>query len=129
MTAPPAATPRQAATQPPEPAWEPTPLPEWKWRTVPVFFMFSLGGFIGLEIGIIAGAAGNSGITSAVSIVFALMFGLAFSRVMTRLLISRRIDSKPHNRRKRLDTRNRCEVRPRCAHSSSLVPRPYLVSP
>jgi hypothetical protein len=81
------------------PPWEPTPLPEWRWMTVPVFFMFSLGGFLGLEIGIVAGSVGNSRAISAVSVLFALMFGLAFSRVTTRFLISRRwIKPRPRKR-------------------------------
>lgn len=92
----PAGTTQPASTTP---HWEPTPLPEWRWMTVPVFFMFSLGGFVGLEIGIIAGSVGNSRVISAVSILFALMFGLAFSRVTTRFLISRRwIKPKPRKR-------------------------------
>lgn len=76
------------------------PMPEWHWRTMPVFFAFSLGGFIGLELGIIAGSVDNNGITFAALTVFALMFGLAFSRVMTRFLLSRRW-IKPRTRKKR----------------------------
>ncbi len=76
------------------------PMPEWHWRTMPVFFAFSLGGFIGLELGIIAGSLDNNGITFAALTVFALMFGLAFSRVMTRFLLSRRW-IKPRVQKKR----------------------------
>ena len=49
----------------------------------------SLGGFLGLYMGLIAGAIGNSTIT-IVSVVFALLLGLAFSRVTSRFLMSRR---------------------------------------
>ena len=73
-------------------------MPEWRWRTLPVFFAFSLGGFIGLEVGIVAGGSDSQGLALSAFAVFAVMLGLAFSRVMTRFLISRRW-IKPRPRR------------------------------
>ena len=97
-SAQPAPTP---APQPPA-AWEPTPLPEWHWRTLPVFFAFSLGGFIGLELGIIAGNSGSNGLALGISVIFALMLGLAFSRFATRLMISRRwVKPRPRPQKRR----------------------------
>ena len=83
---------------PPQAGSTPTPMPVWRWRTLPVFFAFSLGGFIGLEVGIVAGGSDSQGLALSAFAVFAVMLGLAFSRVMTRFLISRRW-IKPRPRR------------------------------
>lgn len=65
------------------------PMPEWKWATLPVFFMFSLGLMIGLQVGVIAGYADSSGLFLGASAIIALMLALGFSRLMTRFLLSR----------------------------------------
>lgn len=71
-------------------ATQPLPLPPWKWRTFPVFFMFSLGGFLGLYMGVIAGAAESGAFFTVFSIIWAVMLGAAFSRLSTRWIVSRR---------------------------------------
>jgi hypothetical protein len=97
-TVAPAAAPQAQPATP----WEPTPLPEWHWRTLPVFFAFSLGGFIGLELGIIAGNSGSNGPALGISVIFALMLGLAFSRFAVRLMISRRwVKPRPRPQKRR----------------------------
>lgn len=64
-----------------------TPLPEWRWRTFPVYLAFATGGFVGLYMGIIA--ANNTGFFFFASTFWALLVGLGFSRVSTRWIISR----------------------------------------
>jgi len=66
------------------------PLPEWKWRTFPVYFAFSLGAFIGLYLGLIVAATGNDWAGTAVFVTVALMLGLGLSRLTTRWLVTRR---------------------------------------
>lgn len=72
------------------PTAQPVPLPPWKWRTFPVFFMFSLGGFLGLYMGVIAGAAESGAFFTVFSIIWAVMLGAAFSRLSTHWIVSRR---------------------------------------
>jgi hypothetical protein len=57
------------------------PLPEWKWKTFPVYFAFWLAALIFLELGIIAGASGNSTFTTVVSGVVALFLGFGVARL------------------------------------------------
>jgi glycerol-3-phosphate acyltransferase PlsY len=64
------------------------PLPEWKWRTFPVYFAFSLGAFVGLYLGLIA-AAGPAWLGTAVFITVAILLGLGLSRLTTRWLVTR----------------------------------------
>ena len=78
----------------------PPPMPEWKWKTFPVYFAFSIGGFIGLYFGVIVAGVDNSTFTTVVFIGFALLLGFGLSRISTRFLISRRW-VKPRPRRKR----------------------------
>ena len=94
---PAAATPKpasggQAARQSP-------PIPLWRWRTLPVFFAFALGGFIGLQLGLISGAAGNATLWLISTTVFGVMLGLATSRMVTRLLATRGV-IKPRPQRR-----------------------------
>ena len=35
------------------PAYVPVAMPAWKWKTFPVYFAFSMGGFIGLYVGVL----------------------------------------------------------------------------
>lgn len=87
-------------TPPASAVYVPPPLPEWKWRTFPVYFGFAIGAFIGLYFGVIVASAGNSAFTMVVFIGFALLLGFGLSRISTRFLISRRW-VKPRPRKKR----------------------------
>lgn len=78
----------------------PPALPEWKWRTFPVYFGFALGAFIGLYFGVIVAGVDNSTFTTVVFVGFALLLGFGLSRISTRFLINRRW-VKPRPRRKR----------------------------
>lgn len=64
-----------------------TPMPDWKWRTFPVFFAFALGGFAGLYMGIFS--AESSGFFVFASAFWAVLLGLGFSRFTTRWIMSR----------------------------------------
>lgn len=68
------------------------PMPQWRWRTFPVFTALALGLFIGVLFGIPAGVLseqGNGSLIIVVWVVPAIMLGLAFSRIMTRFLLSK----------------------------------------
>lgn len=67
----------------------PVAMPNWKWKTFPVYFAFSVGGFIGLYFGVIVQATENSALTYGVFVAFALLLGFGLSRLTTRFLISR----------------------------------------
>lgn len=67
------------------------PMPDWKWKTFPVFFALAIGGFIGLYMGIVVQAANNSLISTFVFVAFALPLGFGFSKLSTRWVLSRRI--------------------------------------
>lgn len=82
------------------PAHVPVPMPSWRWKTFPVYFAASAGGFIGLYLGVIVQAAGNSALTYAVFVTFALLLGFGLSRLTTRFLISRNwVKPRPARRR------------------------------
>jgi hypothetical protein len=74
-------------------------LPEWKWRTFPVYFAFWLGALIFLELGIIAGAVGESTFTTVVSAVVALFLGFGVARLTTNWMRQRNW-VKPRSKRK-----------------------------
>jgi hypothetical protein len=61
----------------------------WKWRTFPVYFAFSLGGFIGLYMGIVSEAIQNPAVSIVVFSLWAILLGFGLSRFTTRFLISR----------------------------------------
>ena len=82
---------RAAAPTIPRPVFEPKPLPDWRWKTFPVFFALAAGGFIGLYAGIVVQAANNAAISTLVFVAFALPLGFGFSRLSTRWLLSRRL--------------------------------------
>ena len=82
------------------PSHVPVAMPNWKWKTFPVYFAFSVGGFIGLYFGVIVQATENSALTSGVFVGFALLLGFGLSRLTTRFLISRNW-VKPRPARKR----------------------------
>lgn len=64
-------------------------MPEWKWKTFPVYFALTLGLFIGLYAGIIVQGVNDSTFTTLVFVLFALLLGFGISRISTRFLISR----------------------------------------
>ncbi len=79
----------------------PVAMPDWKWKTFPVYFALSMGGFIGLYFGVLVQAAENSALTYAVFVVFALLLGFGLSRLTTRFLISRNwVKPRPAKRRR-----------------------------
>ncbi len=65
------------------------PLPDWKWKTFPVFFAFAVGTFIGVYAGFVAGALNDQTITLVVFVGIAILFGFALSRFTTRWLMSK----------------------------------------
>jgi hypothetical protein len=86
----------RAATEAPAPAAAgstPTgrtiPMPDWKWKTFPVYFAFAIGGFVGMYTGVIAGAAESSTYFTFIAIFWAVLLGFGFSRFTTRWIVSR----------------------------------------
>lgn len=90
-----------SSSHPAQPAGAPPPrsiggraLPEWRWRTFPVYFAFSLGAFLAAYVGVIAGIAEErSGNQTPVLVLFvsvALMLGFGMSRITTRWMVTRR---------------------------------------
>ena len=74
----------------------PPPLPEWRWRTMPVFTALSFGLFAGMILG---PAITGTGIAGTVTfLIVAGMLGYAVSRLLTRLLMRRGV-IKPRARR------------------------------
>lgn len=64
-------------------------LPEWKWRTFPVFMAFSFGGFLGMYLGFFAAEIGSAWYTTIIFVFFATMVGFGLSRLGTRWLMQR----------------------------------------
>jgi hypothetical protein len=64
-------------------------MPRWNWRTFPVYFAFAIGGFLGLYMGIIAGATGNGALTAVVFGIWAVLLGFGLSRLTSTWLLSR----------------------------------------
>ena len=74
----------------------PPPLPEWRWRTMPVFTALAFGLFAGMILG---PAITGTGIAGTVTfLIVAGMLGYAVSRLLTRVLMRRGV-IKPHARR------------------------------
>jgi hypothetical protein len=69
------------ATAPAREAQAPPALPEYNWRTFPVYFAFWLGAFIGLYAGILAQASDNTLVATVIFIVIAFFLGLGVSRL------------------------------------------------
>lgn len=70
--------------------YQPTPMPVWRWRTFPVYMAFSVGGFFGLYMGLLAGATGGDSVFTMVAFVFwALLLGFGLSRLVSRWMLSR----------------------------------------
>ncbi|MBN9494593.1 hypothetical protein J0H33_14795 [bacterium] len=67
------------------------PLPHWNWRTFPVYFALSLGGFVGGYAGYLTGYVhGNSGDALPSTIMFgvlALLLGFGVARLGVRGLM------------------------------------------
>ena len=67
-------------------------MPQWRWTTFPVFCALSVGLFLGVYAGWLAGFiasdSGNQTLTTIVFIVAALFMGFSLSRVVTRFMVS-----------------------------------------
>lgn len=85
LTRPAHTPPRHAASA------QPRALAEWKWSTFPVFFAFSLGGFLGLYLGILTESTSNGWFRIIVFSGFAMLLGWGLSRILVRWLVHRRI--------------------------------------
>lgn len=69
-------------------------LPEWRWKTTPVFLALGIGLFIGTMVGVPSGVASANGNGVASLVLFAvsaLVLGAGVSRVTTRWILSRRL--------------------------------------
>lgn len=93
-------------TQPAAPAIGVLPMPEWKWRTFPVFFALALGLLVGTVAGALSGyIAGDTGDQTWLNVTYiiaAITMGLALSRFMTRFMMSRQwIKPRPVAKKKR----------------------------
>ena len=64
-------------------------MPEWNWRTFPVFFAFAIGAFVGLYVGMVVAWSDNSAAQTSAFLVVALLLGLGFSRLSSRWMLSR----------------------------------------
>jgi len=64
-------------------------MPKWHWRTFPTYFAFSIGGFIGLYMGMIAGATANGAVQAVFFAFWAILLGFGFSRLTSAWLLSR----------------------------------------
>lgn len=64
-------------------------MPKWNWRTFPVYFAFAIGGFVGLYMGLIAGATNNGALTAVVFGIWAILLGFGLSRFTSVWLLSR----------------------------------------
>ena len=73
------------------------PLPEWRWRTMPVFIALSFGLFVGLYLGMVATGTGIA--ATVIFLIVAGMLGISVSRYVMRLLMQRGI-IKPQTRRR-----------------------------
>lgn len=86
----------------PQPSKGLKPLAEWRWRTFPVYFAFSLALFIGVYVGLLAAAANDAG-NSSISLVLAglpaIMLGLGLSRIVVRFMMTRGV-IRPRPKRK-----------------------------
>ncbi|KAA0230051.1 hypothetical protein EDM76_11640 [bacterium] len=78
------------------------PPPEWRWRTFPVYFAFSLALFVGVYVGLLAAAAndaGNGSISLLLAGIPAVMLGLGLSRIVVRFMMTRGV-IRPRAKRK-----------------------------
>jgi hypothetical protein len=75
-------------------------MPRWQWRTFPVYFAFSLGGFLGLYMGLIASATSET-VQLVFFMVWAILLGFGFSRITSRWMISRNWGPVARRARKR----------------------------
>jgi uncharacterized membrane protein YedE/YeeE len=68
-------------------------MPEWNWKTFPVYAAFAGGIFFGVWMGMVAGVVSADGNSVPVFVVFglsAVLAGTAFSRVVTRWMLARK---------------------------------------
>jgi len=98
----PAVQPAQPASRNERPPSVP-PLPQWNWRTFPVYFAFSLGLFAGVYLGLIGSwleREGNGTFFLIVSVAASILLGFGLSRVAVRWMVQRNW-VKPRPARKR----------------------------
>ncbi len=63
-------------------------MPDWKWKTFPVYFAFAVGGFLGMYTGVL-GSANDGDYFTFIAIFWAVLLGFGFSRFSTRWIVSR----------------------------------------
>jgi hypothetical protein len=86
----PSHAPAQPAQQGHAPAHQAPAQSNWHWRTFPVYFAFALGGFLGLEMGIVVAAPDMPGPAQAVVLGFwAILLGFGISRITHKWMTSR----------------------------------------
>jgi hypothetical protein len=76
------------------------PLPEYRWRTFPVYFALFLGMFVGLELGLIAGWLESGLLTTFFSAVVAVFLGFGIARLVVFWMMNHNW-VKPRPKRKR----------------------------
>jgi hypothetical protein len=54
-----------------------------------VYFMFSVGGFVGLYMGLVAGATGNANLSMVFFATWAVLLGFGISRLTSQWMVSR----------------------------------------
>lgn len=92
---PAAIAPGSPAAQPQQPS-----LPQWRWRTFPVFLSAALALFVGVQVGAAVGAADGTGPYTIASMVTALILSFGLSRLVTRWMQRRGwIRPRPQKRR------------------------------
>lgn len=64
-------------------------MPEWRWRTFPVFFVAAIALFVGVWLGAIVGASGNSTAYTVVFLIVTLPLSLGMARLWSRFMINR----------------------------------------
>lgn len=101
LAAGPAETTAAATTkEPPKEPARPLPMPDWKWKTFPVYFAFAIGGFLGMYTGVVA-SVDDSRYFTIVAIFWAVLLGFGFSRFSTRWILSRRWAKQQAAKRKK----------------------------
>lgn len=74
--------------------------PKYQWRQFPVYFALSLGMFIGLELGLIAGWLESSLLTTLFSAGVAVFLGFGVARLVVVWMIGRNwVRPRPRRRR------------------------------
>lgn len=73
--------------------YQQVPMPVWRWRTVPVYMAFAVGGFVGTWGGVFAmdnyNETSDSTYLTIVYVFWALLLGFGLSRLVSRWMLSR----------------------------------------